>query len=459
MICPATPLATASGLMMVRVRWAAIAEGSLPFLADHAGHGGAHVGGTLDGGDAGGLHGGHLLGCGPLAAGDDRAGVAHAAAGRRGLAADETDNRFGDVSLDEGGGLFLGGAADLADHHDRGRVRIGLEELQHVDEVGAVHRIAADAHARGLAAPALGELVHHLVGERAAAGDDTHVAFLVDVARHDPDLGLAGRDEARAVGADEPALGAAEEGLHAHHVRDRHALGNTDDERHPRVRRLHDRVGGGGRRHEDQGTVRAGGRHRGLHRVPDREALVSRPAFARRHPAHDLGAVLLAAGGVEGAFLAGDALHQHARVLVDQHAHARALRASSTTFFAPSPMSSAITRARPDSASIFLPCSTLVPSARNTTGSFRPSFFTAEMMPSASRSTLRIPPNTLMKTAFTLGSEERMRKACSICSGEAPPPTSRKLAGSPPASLMMSMVAIARPAPFTMQPTFPSSLM
>ena len=70
-----------------------------------------------------------------------------------------------------------------------------------------------------------------------------------------------------------------------------------------------------------------------------------------------------------------------------------------------------------------------------------------------------MPPNTLMKTAFTLGSEERMRKACSICSGEAPPPTSRKLAGSPPASLMMSMVAIARPAPFTMQPTFPSSLM
>ena len=31
----------------------------------------------------------------------------------------------------------------------------------------------------------------------------------------------------------------------------------------------------------------------------------------------------------------------------------------------------------------------------------------------------------------------------------APPPMSRKLAGDPPCSLMMSMVAIARPAPFT----------
>ena len=37
------------------------------------------------------------------------------------------------------------------------------------------------------------------------------------------------------------------------------------------------------------------------------------------------------------------------------------------------------------------------------------------------------------------------------------PPTSRKLAGDAPYSLMMSMVAMARPAPFTMQPMSPSS--
>ena len=41
----------------------------------------------------------------------------------------------------------------------------------------------------------------------------------------------------------------------------------------------------------------------------------------------------------------------------------------------------------------------------------------------------------------------------------APPPTSRKLAGCPPKCLMMSMVAMARPAPLTMQPMLPSSLM
>ena len=52
-----------------------------------------------------------------------------------------------------------------------------------------------------------------------------------------------------------------------------------------------------------------------------------------------------------------------------------------------------------------------------------------------------------------------MRNAFFTCSALAPPPTSRKFAGLPPAYLMMSMVAIARPAPFTMQPTVPSSLM
>src|SRR3546814_9099642 len=41
----------------------------------------------------------------------------------------------------------------------------------------------------------------------------------------------------------------------------------------------------------------------------------------------------------------------------------------------------------------------------------------------------------------------------------APPPTSRKFAGKAPFSLMMSIVAIARPAPLTMQPMLPSSLM
>ncbi|GAC1411242.1 MAG: ADP-forming succinate--CoA ligase subunit beta [Novosphingobium sp.] len=52
-------------------------------------------------------------------------------------------------------------------------------------------------------------------------------------------------------------------------------------------------------------------------------------------------------------------------------------------------------------------------------------------------------------------------KAFVTCSCVAPPPTSRKFAGATPSfaptCLMMSIVAIAKPAPLTRQPTFPSS--
>ena len=47
--------------------------------------------------------------------------------------------------------LLLGLAADLADHDDRLGLVVGQEELEHVDEVGAVDRIAADADRGGLA--------------------------------------------------------------------------------------------------------------------------------------------------------------------------------------------------------------------------------------------------------------------------------------------------------------------
>ena len=66
----------------------------------------------------GGLEGAHLVGGRALAAGDDRAGVAHALALGRRLPGDEPGHRLLHVRLDERRGLLLGGAADLADHDD-----------------------------------------------------------------------------------------------------------------------------------------------------------------------------------------------------------------------------------------------------------------------------------------------------------------------------------------------------
>jgi hypothetical protein len=82
-----------------------------------------------------------------------------------------------------------------------------LKALQAVNEIRAVDRVAADADAGALAQPGVGDLVDGLIGERAAAADDADAARRVDVAGHDADLALAGRDDAGAVGADQPDCG------------------------------------------------------------------------------------------------------------------------------------------------------------------------------------------------------------------------------------------------------------
>ena len=127
-----------------------------------------------------------------------------------------------------------------------------------------------------------------------------------------------------------------------------------------------------------------------------------------------------------------------------------------TAFLAASSRFSAVTHLMPESLSIFLPSSTLVPSKRTTSGTCSLTSLAAVMMPCAMVSHFMIPPKMLTRIALTEGSLVRILKACVTCAAEAPPPTSRKLAGEPPCSLIMSIVAMARPAPLTMQPMLPS---
>jgi hypothetical protein len=103
--------------------------------------------------------------------------------------------------------------------------------------------------------------------------------------------------------------------------------------------------------------------------------------------------------------------------------------------------------------SMFVPCN------RHTMGNLKFICCTTLIKPWAMASHLTIPPKMLTKMAVTLGSLVIRVNADLIASGVAPPPTSKKLAGEPPLILIMSMVAMARPAPLTRHPISPSSLM
>src|SRR5687767_2479993 len=184
------------------------------------------------------------------------------------------------------------------------------------------------------------------------------------MARHDADLQLVRCDDAGAIHSGPPRLAAAHPVPRADHVAHRYALGDADDEVELGIDGFLDRGSGVRRRYPDDRDARPGRLLRFLDRVEDRHAFVALPAFFRR----DAGDVAIlsvrvfeARPRVELAGLAGDALRDDPRVLVDENAHLPAL-AAATTFSAASAMFAPEMIGSPESARIFLPSSTLVPS-------------------------------------------------------------------------------------------------
>src|SRR5688572_20076265 len=289
-------------------------------------HSGAKAGRRFRHVDAGRLHGLDLVPGAALAAGDDRAGMTHAAARRRGDTGDEADHRFLTLlALQERGRVFLGRAADFADHNNPLGLIVPQEHCQTINKVGAVDRVAADADAGGLAKAGSRSLGHCLIGKRAGAGNNTDLAALVDVARHDADLALTRRDDAGTVRPDQAGVRTGEGALHLDHVEHRNPLGDADREIEAGIDRLDDRIGRERRRHIDDAGGGAGLGDRLGDGVEHRQVEMGGAAFARRDAAHHPGAVGDRLLGMEGALRAGEALADDLGVLVDQHCHGSGL--------------------------------------------------------------------------------------------------------------------------------------
>src|SRR6516225_97523 len=375
-------------------------------------------------------------------------------------AGDKPDDRlFCPHCFQKIGAVLLGAAADFADHDDCVGLVIGEKHLKDLDEARAVDRIAADPDTARLPETDGRGLSHRLVGQGAGARDDADLATAVDVAGHDADLALVGGNDARAVGADQPRTSAAQATFDPDHVEDRDALGDADDQRDLGIGRLEDCIGCRGRRHIDHARVAAGRGASLVHGIEDRQVEMPSAAFARCHTADHLGAVGDRLLGVEGALGAGDPLADHPGRGVDEDRHQLASLTAATTFCAASARFSAARIGSPDCCKMRLPRSTLVPSRRTTSGTCKLTSRAAATTPSAMTSQRMIPPNMLTRMPSTLRSLRMSLNAVVTRSFVAPPPTSRKFAGLLPCNLMMSIVAIAKPAPLTMQPILPSSLM
>src|SRR5438876_7561767 len=120
-----------------------------------------------------------------------------------------------------------------------------------------IDRIAANADAGALAYGPAGELPDCLVSERAAAGDHTDRASLVNVAWRDADAAaavrvraFARRDNAGTIRANEPCLAAVHGALHLDHVIHRNSFGDADDQIQSGIHGFKNRVPGEGRGNE-----------------------------------------------------------------------------------------------------------------------------------------------------------------------------------------------------------------
>src|SRR5215213_5965620 len=391
-------------------------------------------------------------------AGDDRAGVAHLLARGGGEAGDVGDHRLGDLGGDELGGALLGVAADLADHHDHLRVRVGLVEAEDVDEVRTDDRVAADPDDRGVAGPRLLQLVADLVGQRPALGDDADRARVEELGGDDADVGLAGREHAGAVRPDQPHAGLLRLPIGLQHVEHRNSLGDRDHRLDPGLDRLVDRRRGEARRDEDHRGIGARLLHRLPDRVEDRHSLDVLTALAGRDAGDEVGPVGLVAEAVEGALAAGQAGDGELRRAVDDDAHDAPPASSTTRRAASSIVFSWCRFGRSASARIRSPSSELVPSRRTTSGIPRSICWEAVTIPLAISSQRVMPPKMLKRIALTFASLLMTSSALTIASALEPPPASRKLAGAPPAWATTSSVDMQRLAPLARMPTLPSSL-
>src|SRR5207245_1311010 len=130
---------------------------------------------------------------------------------RRGLPGYKTHHRLLHMSFHVRGRGLFGISTYLTDHDDGVRVRVVIEQSQHVQEVGADDGIAADADAGGLADTQFGQLAYRFISQGARARNHADVAVQMDAPGHDTDLALARRDNSRTVRSDQAGLPALQE--------------------------------------------------------------------------------------------------------------------------------------------------------------------------------------------------------------------------------------------------------
>lgn len=292
-------------------------------------HGLAHLGRVVDDLDAVALEASNLRGSITLSTSNDGTGVTHSTARRSSLASDETNNgQVAVVMLRQPlGSLLFSFTADLTNHDNTFSLRIIDELGEHIDEVGTVERITANADNGRLTEVILRGLVDGLVREGTGARDDTNLSLLMNVTRHDTNLAFAGLDNTGAVRTDESSLALrAHDSLDLDHVEGRDTLSDADDEVHLGFDGLKNGVGSKRRRNINDGGLSISHFLALGEGSEDGETEMLGAALSLVDATNNLGAVGNRLLSMEGTVLTSHTLDEDLGVLVDEHVRLSLLR-------------------------------------------------------------------------------------------------------------------------------------
>eukprot|EP01137_Pigoraptor_chileana_P004132 Opistho-2@45410 len=289
----------------------------------------AHLCGRIADGDTGGLECGDLCIRTTLSAGNNGAGVAHAASGGSRAACNKRHDGLGRLAsevvlLEECSRILLRRSTNLTNENDALGLIVLEEDIKAVHEIGSVEWVAANTNTERLAKTRGGRLRNSLIREGARAGHNADLSSLVDVARHDTNFARIGLNNAGAVGSNQAGLVLAHKTvLDLDHVLLGDALSDGDGERNLGIDCLVDGLcgaRGGNVYHARRGTSRLDGLG---DRVEDGKTKMRRAALSRRDTTNELGAILDGLLAVECTLLAGEALADDLCVLVDEQILAR----------------------------------------------------------------------------------------------------------------------------------------
>src|SRR5207244_2950080 len=160
----------------------------------------------------------------------------------------------------------------------------------------------------------------------------------------------------------------------------------ANDQFKARCRRFHHRIRRERRWNQNNRRVRACFAASFFYCIKNVDVPVLGTAFAWRHAANDMGAIVRGLKCVETPFSAGNALDNQLCVFIYEDTHLLIPFVAPTTFSAASFIPSATRKFSPELRRISWPCSTLVPSSRTTIGIFTPIALAASTTPDATTS-------------------------------------------------------------------------